>query len=189
MANVTVDQVRDEIARHRGWFIFLGLVLILAGALALAFPLLGTLAVEVWTALAFAVAGVAQTVHAFAARSWGGFLVGLLVGLLYLATGVVLWLNPLGGVVALTLFLAAVLVIDGVFRTVLAFQTRPRGGWVWLLLGGIVSIILGIMIWQQLPSSAIWILGLLLGINLAFSGFTFLMLGLKSNSTATSAAG
>jgi uncharacterized membrane protein HdeD (DUF308 family) len=102
---------------------------------------------------------------------------GLLVGLLYLATGVVLWVNPIGGVVALTVFLAAVLVVDGVFRSILAFQIRPRPGWIWLLIGGIIGIILGVMIWQQLPSSAVWVLGLLLGINLVLSGVTFLMLG------------
>ena len=90
MANAAVDPVGDDIARHRGWFIFLGILLIVAGAAAIAFPVLGTLAVEVWTAIAFAIAGVAQTVHAFAARSWGGFLLGLLIGLLYLAVGVVL---------------------------------------------------------------------------------------------------
>jgi uncharacterized membrane protein HdeD (DUF308 family) len=183
VASVATAGVRDEITHHRGWFIFLGVLLIIAGACAIAFPFLGTLAVEVWAAVAFAIAGVAQTVHAFAARSWGGFLLGLLVGLLYLATGVVLWLNPIGGMVALTVFLAAVLVVDGVFRSILAFQIRPRAGWSWLLIGGIIGIIFGVMIWQQLPSSAVWVLGLLLGINLVLSGVTFLMLG------STSAAG
>jgi uncharacterized membrane protein HdeD (DUF308 family) len=176
MTSVTAEQIRDEIARHRGWFIFLGLLLIVAGALAIAFPILGTLAVELWTAIAFAVAGVAQTVHAFAARSWGGFALGLLIGLLYLATGIVLWINPWGGAVALTLVLAVVLVVDGICRSILAFQIRPRSGWGWLLAGGIVSVVLGAMIWQQLPSSGLVILGLLLGINLIFSGVTFLML-------------
>jgi uncharacterized membrane protein HdeD (DUF308 family) len=176
VANSTTDDIRDEITRHRGWFIFLGILLIIAGMSAIAFPLLGALAIEVWAAVAFAVAGAAQTVHAFAARSWSGFLLGLLVGLLYLATGVVLWLNPIRGVVALTVFLAAVLVVDGLFRSILAFQVRPRAGWGWLLAGGIVSIILGVMIWQQLPSSAVSVLGFLLGINLVLSGATFLML-------------
>jgi uncharacterized membrane protein HdeD (DUF308 family) len=99
----------------------------------------------------------------------------------------VLWRNPIAGVVTLTVFLAAVLAVDGMFRSILAFQIRPRPGWFWLLLGGIVSIVLGVMIWQQLPSSALSILGLLLGINLVFSGITFLMLAI-SGPTATTAA-
>jgi len=182
------QQAGDQVTQHRGWFIFLALLLIIAGAAAIAFPVLSTFAVEIWTAIAFAIAGIAQTIHAFAARSWGGFFWGLLVGLLYLAAGVVLWLNPIAGVVTLTVFLAVVLVVDGVFRSILAFQIRPRTGWFWLLLGGIVGIVLGAMIWQQLPSSALSVLGLLLGINLVFSGFTFLMLTLSGPKTVTATA-
>jgi uncharacterized membrane protein HdeD (DUF308 family) len=178
----------DQVVQHRGWFIVLSILLIVAGAAAIAFPMLSTFAVEVWAAIAFAVAGVAQTVHALAARSWGGFLWALLVGLLYLATGVVLWLNPIAGVVTLTVFLAAVLVVDGVFRSVLALRIRPRAGWFWLLLGGILGIVLGFMIWQQLPFSALTVLGLLLGINLVASGLTFLMLAMSGSGDATGAA-
>ena len=183
-----VEQAGDQVTKHRGWFIFLALLLVVAGAAAIAFPVLSTFAVELWMAIAFAIAGVAQTIHAFAARSWGGFFWGLLVGLLYLAAGVVLWLNPIAGVVTLTAFLAAVLVVDGVFRSILAFQIRPRTGWFWLLLGGILAIVLGVLIWQQLPSSALSILGLLLGINLVFSGFSFLMLAMSSPTPTTATA-
>jgi uncharacterized membrane protein HdeD (DUF308 family) len=184
---MVVAAAGDQVVQHRGWFIFLSILLIVAGAAAIAFPILSTFAVELWAGIALAIAGVAQTIHALASRSWGGFLWGLLVGLLYLAAGVVLWLNPIAGVVTLTAFLAAVLVVDGVFRSILAFQIRSRPGWFWLLLGGIVGIVLGVMIWQQLPSSALTILGLLLGINLIFSGFSFLMLAM-SGPTATTAA-
>jgi uncharacterized membrane protein HdeD (DUF308 family) len=103
-------------------------------------------------------------------------------------TGLVVWFNPIGGVVALTAFLAAVLVVDGIFRSVLAFQVRPRAGWVWVLIGGILSIVLGVMIWQQLPSSALWVLGLLLGINLIFSGVSFLMLAFSKHAGSTAPA-
>jgi uncharacterized membrane protein HdeD (DUF308 family) len=183
-----VAHAGDQVAQHRGWFIFLSLLLIVAGAAAIAFPVLSTFAVELWAAIAFAIAGVAQTIHAFAARSWGGFFWGLLVGLLYLAAGIVLWLNPIAGMVTLTVFLAAVLVVDGVFRSILALQIRPRAGWFWLLLGGIVGMVLGVMIWQHLPSSALSVLGLLLGINLVFSGFTFLMLAMSGPAAAAAAA-
>jgi uncharacterized membrane protein HdeD (DUF308 family) len=173
------EHVGDQIAGHRGWFVFLGVLLVVAGAAAIAFPVLSSFAVGVWAAIAFAIAGVAQVIHAFAARSWGGFLWDLLVGLLYVVAGLVMWFNPIAGVVTLAVFLAAVLVVDGVFRAILAFQIRPQAGWVWLLIGGILSVVLGVMIWQQLPSSALWVLGLLLGINLIFSGVSFLMLALS----------
>jgi hypothetical protein len=76
---------------------------------------------------------------------------------------------------------------DGAFRSILAFQVRPRGGWLWLLFGGI-AIVLGIMIWEQLPSSVPGVLRLLLGINLVFSGLTFLMLSATEPSAATATA-
>jgi uncharacterized membrane protein HdeD (DUF308 family) len=84
--------------------------------------------------------------------------------------------------------LAAVLVVDGVFRSILALQIRPRTGWFWLLLGGIVGIVLCVMIWQRLPSSALSVLGLLLGINLVISGFTFLMFAMSGPGGTTAAA-
>ena len=176
MSDVTVIDIGGTIAEHRRWFIFLGIALAVAGALAIAFPLAGGVAVELWVAIALVFAGIAQCLHAFAARQWQGFLLGLLVGLLYLATGAVLWLNPIKGVVTLTAFLAAAIFIDGILRMVMAFQIRPLDGWLMLLAGGVIGIIVAIMIWSQLPSSALWALGLMLGINLIFSGLAFTML-------------
>lgn len=176
MASVRPSEAYDEIHQSRGWFIFLGVVLILAGLAAIFFPFIGGLAVAVWAAIAFLIAGVAQTVHAFATKRWTGFLFDILVGLLYLAAGIILWFNPIQGVIALTVFLAVVLIVDGALRSIMAFQIRPRSGWLWLLAGGVLGIIAGVMIWQQLPSSAAWALGLLLGLNLLCSGVTFLSL-------------
>ena len=88
--------VRATAHRYRGWFTFLGILLIISGALAIAFPLAGSLTVTVWAAVAFLIAGVSQTLHAFMARDWSGFWLGLLIGLLYLATGIVLALYSVG---------------------------------------------------------------------------------------------
>lgn len=176
MADVTVIDIGATIAAHRRWFMFLGIALAVAGVLAIGFPLAGSLAVAIWAAIAFFIAGVGQVAHAFAARRWQGFTLGLLVGLLYLATAFILWINPMGGVVTLTVLLAAALVIDGVLRSILAFQIRPHAGWGLLLFGGLLGIVTGIMIFNQLPTSAVWALGLLLGVNLIFSGVSFAML-------------
>lgn len=172
----------DQIAKHRRGLFFLGSVLVIVGVAAIAFPILSSLAIALCIALALVAAGIAQTAHAFVARDWEGFIWSLLVGLLSVGAGALFWFNPVAGVINLTLFLAAVLMIDGVFRSVMAFQVRPMAGWFWLLLGGIVSILLGLMIWQQLPSTALVVPGLLVGINLVFSGFTFLMLTMAASS-------
>lgn len=166
--------MRDEIAHHRGWFVFLGVLLIIAGVAAILFPPAGSLAVEVWVGAIFVLAGIAQLAHAFAVRRWSGVAWSVLLGLLYLGAGVILLAYPIAGVVTLTVFLAAVLLIDGLFRTIMAIGIRPRRRWGWLLASGIASIVLAVLIWLQLPSSASWVLGVLLGVNLIFSGASFL---------------
>ena len=173
MADVTVVDIGGIIQSHRRWFMALGAALIVAGLLAIVFPLAGGLAVEIWTAIALLIAGGAQIAHAFAARQWQGFLLGLIVGLLYVATGAMLYLNPMRGVVTLTVLLAFAILFDGVLRTVLAFHIRPVDGWFWMLGSGLLGIVVAFMIWQQLPSSATWALGLMLGCNLSFSGLAF----------------
>ena len=173
MADVTVVDIGGIIQSHRRWFMALGAALIVAGLLAIVFPLAGGLAVEIWTAIALLIAGGAQIAHAFAARQWQGFLLGLIVGLLYVATGAMLYLNPMRGVVTLTVLLAFAILFDGVLRTVLAFHIRPVDGWFWMLGSGLLGIVVAFMIWQQLPSSATWALGLMLGCNLIFSGLAF----------------
>ena len=162
MADVAVIDIDGMIQAHRRGFIFLGAALAVAGFLAIVFPLAGGLAVEIWTAIALLIAGGAQIAHAFAARQWQGFLLGLLVGILYVVTGAVLWLNPIRGVVTLTALLALAILFDGVLRTVLAFRIRPVDGWFWMLISGLIGIVVAFMIWQQLPSSATWALGLML---------------------------
>ena len=173
MTSITVVDIGGIIAQHRRGFLFLGVALVVAGVLAILFPLMGGMAVEVWTAIALLIAGGAQIAHAFAARQWQGFLLGLLIGALYVATGAMLWLNPMKGIVTLTALLALAIFIDGVLTTALAFQIKDVGGWVWMLLSGLLGIVVAIMIWQQLPSSAAWALGLMLGINLIGSGIAF----------------
>ncbi len=176
MSDMTVIDIGGTIAAHRGWFKFLGAALAVAGVLAIAFPLAGGLAVEVWVAIACAVAGIGQCVHAFGARAWSDVLFGLVIGVLYLATAALLAINPMKGVVTLTVLLAVLMLAEGIIQVVLAARIRPNGGWGYLAASGALGVALGAMIWAQLPSSALWVLGLFLGINLITSGFAFWVL-------------
>jgi len=179
-SSLTEAVVRDEIDNNRGWFIFLGILLLLAGIAALVFPLAGSLAAELMIGIAFLVASVAQVIHAFGARRWSGFLWQLLGGLLFGFAGIVLVLNPLRGLVTLTVFLAVVLVVEGIFRVATAFRIRPRRGWGWVLTGALLGIGAGVLIFLGLPVSAVWALGVLVGINLLFAGMSFLVLAMSA---------
>jgi uncharacterized membrane protein HdeD (DUF308 family) len=185
--DAAVAEARRQIADNWGWFLALGLLLIVAGVAAIAFPLLSTVATKIALGWIFLIAGALIVVHAFSIRQWQGFLLGLLIGVLYLVVGGWLAFTPFAGVVALTILLAALFLAEGVLEVIMAVRVRPHEGWGWLLLSGLVAIAVGVLIAAELPSSAAWAIGLLTGINLLSSGVSFLALALAGRRTGRGA--
>jgi uncharacterized membrane protein HdeD (DUF308 family) len=188
----TLAQLRDEqlevlrmakaeIAEHRSWFIALGVLLIVLGIAAIAFPFLSTIATKIFLGWLFIIGGVTQVVHSFSTQKWSQFFLNLLVGLLYLVAGAWLAFFPLTGIITLTIFLAAMFIAEGVLEAVMAFRMRPQKGWGWMLTAGIVAVLAGVLIMAQLPTSAIWAIGLLAGINIMSTGFAYLFLALRAD--------
>lgn len=170
------------ITRGRGWMIALGIVTIIVGTAAIMFPLFSSLGVAIIVGFTLVIAGIAQIIAAFSYPRWGIRLLTLVIGLLCLATGVYLLMNPLEGIFALTIIIAAVFIIEGVMKSIYSFRLRPRSGWGWLLFNGIISVLLGIMLWAQFPFSALWALGVLIGLNILISGWTMVVLGISIRS-------
>jgi uncharacterized membrane protein HdeD (DUF308 family) len=100
--------------------------------------------------------------------------------LLYLAVGILLLVNPLEGALALTIVLAVFLIVEGIFKIITALRVRDHDGWGWLLASGIMSVILGLLIWAEWPASGLWVIGLLVGIQLRFTGWALVMLALAA---------
>lgn len=167
----------DITSTSKGWFLALGIFLLAIGVLAILFPLIFTLTAQFLVGLAMLVSGIAILIHAFKEPSWSGFLWECLLGILYALGGLYFILDPLGGMIAFTLALAAIFIIDGVFRVLMGIKARPHSGAIWAIIGGLVSIALGLLIWSDLPGSATWTVGTLIGINLLFAGGTFVALG------------
>jgi len=176
--DATLADIKRQVAAHWIWFLVLGLVLLVAGIAAIAFPLLSTVAVKIALGWVFLVGGVIMIVHAFSAAQWRGFLWELLLGLLYAVAGAYLAFFPLTGIITLTILLAAMFLVEGVLEIVMAFRVRPHEGWGWLVLSGLIAVAAGALITLGLPSSAGWALGLLAGINLISTGWGFLFLAL-----------
>lgn len=154
-----------------GWAI----LLIVVGFFALALPFEAGIAIAIVVAVLVIVAGVAHLAGSFAARTTGGFFWRLLVGCAYLIAGVYLLLNPKLSLLSLTLALAVLFFVEGIFHIVTYFQVRSAPGSGWLLFDGIVTLILAVLIGLHWPASAVWALGTIVGINLLMSGFTRLM--------------
>lgn len=160
-----------------GWFLALGIIQILAGIAALVLTVAATFITVIAIGIVALIAAVAEVVSIFWSRRWEEGLFHAFAGILYGAFGVMILINPGLAVVTLTFVLAALLVVSGIFRMILAASTGFRG-WGWAVLSGAVSLLLGILIWAGWPESSLWVIGLFVGIDLIFLGTTWVVLAL-----------
>jgi uncharacterized membrane protein HdeD (DUF308 family) len=167
-------------SRHWGWMMVLGIFMILLGLIAIGTPWVAALAIDFLVGWLLVVGGLAHLLDAFQSRKWGGFFLELLTGALYLIMGIVLLMHPLRGVLTLTMLLGIFFLIEGIFKIVLAIELRKIWSWGWMLMNGILALVLGGLIWNQWPSSSAWAIGLLVGIDLLFGGWTMIILSLAA---------
>src|SRR5579884_2674428 len=130
------------------WLLLLGIVLILVGLAAISSSFIATLATVIALGTILLIGGGVEIINAFWARRWRGFWMHLLAGILYLVLGLLFIDRPVATAAAFTLMLAAAFLIGGLFRIILALSERFHG-WVWVLVNGIVTLILGILIWRE----------------------------------------
>jgi len=148
-------------------------------------PFLAAVAVNVAIAWLIVLAGVVHVMLAFRAHGASSMIWKLLVGLAYLCFGAYLIIHPVLGVVSLTLILASLFLIEGILDIVLFFRMRAVGGSNWVLVDGIVTLVLGLMIYMQWPSSSGWAIGTLVGVSMIVSGVTRVMMSLAVRKATT----
>ncbi len=163
------------------WFVILGIALVVLGTVAMGSAVIASLATAVIIGALILTAGVAETLGAFWCRGWSGFFFHLLSGVLSIVIGIMFLRAPVNALLALTLLVACFLLVGGIFKIVAAISYRFTT-WGWPLLSGVIDVLLGIMIWQEWPASALWVIGLFVGINLVFRGFNWIGLGLSLRS-------
>lgn len=160
-----------------GWFVALGICMILTGGLALGDTVLVTLVSVIIIGAALLLAGGCQILHAFAVKEWGAFLFALFCGVLYIVSGLLIMREPAQGSVVITIFLLAALSVAGVLRITMALRHREIRGWWMLLLTGIFSIGVAVLLYLSLPWSGLWLLGTLIAIELIFHGAAWVRFG------------
>jgi uncharacterized membrane protein HdeD (DUF308 family) len=168
----------DLVRRASTLTILWGVSLICLGMFAVAAPLIAAVAVNALIAWLIVLAGVVHLVVAFHSREAGSVIWRLLVGLAYICFGGYLIARPALGVVSLTLLLASLFLVEGIFNIVLFFRAPTTLRSSWFLVDGIVTLLLGLMIYMQWPSSSAWAIGTLVGVSLIFSGVTRVMVAL-----------
>jgi uncharacterized membrane protein HdeD (DUF308 family) len=160
------------------FLVVMGCALVLIGGAAISSSFIAGLATVVVFGLLLLASALVQVVTAFWGRRWRGFFLHLLAGGLYFIAGMFLVQNPVEAAVGLTFLVAICMLVGGVFRITVSLLER-FDGWGWVLLNGVVSLVLGAAIWSQWPLSGLWVIGLFVGIEILFSGVSWITLGLS----------
>jgi uncharacterized membrane protein HdeD (DUF308 family) len=162
--------LREAIRHHAGWALAVGVLMVIVGFVAIGSPFVTGVAVTISVGVMLLIGGVGQCVLAFRAGAFGRGLLIFLLGVVSIVAGIFLLSQPVAGLASITLLLAAYFLASGVLAVVAAFHLRPAQGWGFMLANGVVTLLLGLLIWRQWPVSGIWAVGVLFGIHLIVGG-------------------
>lgn len=173
-ANGNNEVFFSELKRKSSWFLILGGLLIVTGIVSLYYIYTATLISVYFIAITLTISGVLQLIYAFQTTGIGKTIFWLLIALLYIVAGGIIFIHPIEGIMIVTLTLASALIVIGVFRVINGIQIyRMMNSW-WVIASGIITFILGICILASWPLDSLYILGLFLGIDFIFSGWSYI---------------
>mgnify|MGYP006285566651 CR=1 FL=1 len=180
MAAIDAKTVSEPLRRNWLWVALFGGLLALFGLWAAVHPLAATVATLVWLGALFAGAGLVEIMQVWSAPGWRGALWHLLSGAVYLVGGLWMLFRPLGGMIALVLLVSVALIGSGAARLAGGLALRPADGWLWLALGGAVSIAAGVVLLLMPPGQSLLVPGLLVGVSLLTEGVVLILLALAA---------
>ena len=172
--------VFGDVTKNWGWLLALGAAFIILGTIGLGITAFLTIVSVLFFGFFLISGGVMQLVQSISSRGWKSNVWHVIIAIAYIAAGVITVANPVGGAMALTIFLAIALFGAGVMRIIMAFQMRGTSGWFWPIVSGIISLVLGGMIMAQWPSSALWIIGIIVAVEMIVHGWACVMIALAA---------
>ena len=187
-ANIN-DEVFGELKKHWAWMLSLGIVMVMLGVIGLGMTVLFNEIVVMYFGFLLLFGSGVQLMQAFRAEAWKGRVWHVLIALVYIVGGIIAVTEPVIAGMTLALLIAWTLIVIGVLRLFMALQMRGAAGWLWTLLGGVLSVVLGVMIINEWPQSGLWVIGLFVAIEILFAGWSQIMIALAAkNYTAKDAA-
>src|SRR5277367_6692892 len=163
----------------------MAIVFILPGMMAIIEPGVAGLAIAILVGWLLIFGGVAHLVAAFAGGGAGRVIWQVILGIIYIVGGIYFLTHPLLGLGTLTLLLAVIILMEAILEFIAYFRTRNEGGSGWILVNGLITLFVGGLIWLHWPSSSVWAIGTLVGVNLLMTGISRLMLGMAARRLAT----
>lgn len=178
--STAVTGMSGEVSANRPWFLGLGSISMLLGLAAIIFPFTAALTVELLIGWILLLTGVFGLIHAWRINAWHGFRFSLASSLVALALGLVLVLFPRSGIVSLALLVALFFIASGILRIMMAWRLKPLDRWLWLLLSGVAALLMAFFMLMLWPEAAGWVIGILLGVDLLFSGLTLVLIAIAA---------
>lgn len=173
--NTADTSIAGEVRKNRGWLMFMGILMIILGVVGLGMEVSLTIVSVLYFGILMIFGGVAMLVDAFQAGEWGTKIWHVLIALVYGAAGVVMIMHPAASAVWITLFIAAFFIVAGVFRVIIGFQSRGRVEyWGWIVFAGVISLVLGFIIYSGWPVTGLWVIGMFVAIELILQGFSMI---------------
>jgi uncharacterized membrane protein HdeD (DUF308 family) len=169
-SQVIREAMRERVKQHSFWYIVQSGLMILAGILALIFPVISSVAIVLFLGWLLIFSGILQAVSLIDARHVPHFWLQLVSVVLSVLVGVLFLRNPGAGLLTLTLLLIVFFMVEGISKVIFSLTIRPFPNWGWVFASGVISILLAFYLWANTPVTAIWLLGVLLGIELICEG-------------------
>jgi uncharacterized membrane protein HdeD (DUF308 family) len=178
------QSLTDDVKKRSAWSIAMGVLTAVLGVFLIIYPFATAMITTVLLGWILVLVGVAQFVFALHTQTVGNFFLKVLLGILYVVTGIALAFLPIEGVIVLTGMFGTLLLIQAGVLTVTAFQMKPLDGWGWYLADAIASLLLGVLIFVKWPNSSLWAIGTLVGVAVLMGGISRVMIAAKIRSGA-----
>ena len=176
-------QILGELQDKSGWLLALGIIFVVLGVIGLGMTFFLTMLVAVYIGVLIIIGGIGQLYLATTTKGWKGTLFTLIIGILYIIVGIEVIAHPAVASVFLTLLLGITILVIGVVRIILALQLRPLANWGWSFVGGLVTLLLGIMILVKWPASGLWVIGLFVAVEMIINGWSLITVALAAKAS------
>ena len=172
-----------ELQEKWSWILVIGIIFLILGITGLGMTFFLTKLVALYVGFLIIIGGIGQLILSFATKGWRGTIFSVLIGILYLIVGIEIIANPAVASEFLTLLLAITILVIGISRIILALTLRPLLNWLWTLIGGLITVLLGIMILSRWPDSGLWVIGLFIAIEMIINGWSLITVALAAKAT------
>ncbi|MCJ7787898.1 MAG: HdeD family acid-resistance protein [Methyloceanibacter sp.] len=173
------EAMRETVKKYSLWYLLQGVLMIVAGILALVYPLVASVAMVFLLGWILIISGVLQGIGLIGARDLPHYWLSLISAVLAIVIGLLLLRQPDSGLLVMTVLLIVYFMVEGLSKVIFALTIRPFPNWGWVLASGIVGIVLAVYLWANMPVSSEWVLGMLLGILLVSEGVALAYLAWK----------